>query len=33
MYTESVPHYGYGARDKQTDPPVYENAKMANKEE
>lgn len=27
MYTESVPHYGYGARGTQTDLPPYENAK------
>ncbi len=33
MYTESVPHYGYGARSTQTDLPPYENAKKANKEE
>jgi hypothetical protein len=30
MYTESVPHYGYGARDNQTDLPPYQNAKKAN---
>lgn len=33
MYTESVPHYGYGARNTQTDPPGCQNAKKANKEE
>jgi hypothetical protein len=33
MYTESVPHYGYGSRDTQTDPPPYQNAKKGNKEE
>jgi hypothetical protein len=27
MYTESVPHYGYGARDIQSDLTLYENAK------
>jgi hypothetical protein len=27
MYTESVPHYGYGARVTQTDLPPYQNAK------
>jgi hypothetical protein len=33
MYTESVPHYGYGVPGTQTDLPPYQNAKMANKEE
>jgi hypothetical protein len=33
MYTESVPHYGYGARSTQPDLPTYENAIKANKEE
>ena len=33
MYTESVPHYGYGARVTPTDLPLYQNAKKANKEE
>jgi hypothetical protein len=31
MYTESVPHYGYGARGTQTDLPPYENAKKPMK--
>jgi hypothetical protein len=33
MYTESVPHYGYGARGTETVLPQYQNAKKANKEE
>jgi hypothetical protein len=33
MYTESVPHYGYGSRGNQTDLPPYQNAKKANQEE
>jgi hypothetical protein len=30
MYTESVPHYGYGARSTQPDLPPFKNAIKAN---